>query len=130
MSKKSDAHEALTRLLDVHVEDISVGPPDEVLSEALEGGVDLIAQKARVMDLLRLAEGKVGRARMDSARAAVEARRLNPVAVGTTRAMVADQTRELTLAARNGTSQSERDKETLQDDLDELANFVPGEGPN
>ncbi len=130
MSKKSDAHEALTRLLDVHVEDVSVRPPDEVLSEALEGGVDLIAQKARVMDLLRLAEGKVGRARMDAARAAVAARRLNPVAVGTTRAMVADQTRELTLAARNGTSQSERDKETLQDDLDELENFVPGEGPN
>ena len=130
MSKETDARDALTRLLHVHVEDVSKGPPDEVLSEALEGGVDLVAQKARVMDLLRLAEGKVGRVRMDAARAAVAARRHNLMAAGTTRAVVADRTRELTLAARNGTSQSERDKETLQSDLDELANFDPGEGPN
>ena len=130
MSKETDARDALTRLLHVHVEDVSKGPPDEVLSEALEGGVDLVAQKARVMDLLRFAEGKVGRARMDAARAAVAARRHNPMVAGTARAVVADRTRELTLAARNGTSQSERDKETLQNDLDELANFDPGEGPN
>jgi hypothetical protein len=127
IDKNTGAREELLRLMEVHTEDLLAASPDEVLSEAREGAVDLVAQKARVMELFRRSEGRVGRARMAAARAALAAHRQNPTSVGKlSAAVVADQTQALTLAARNGTSQSERDKETLQSDLDELANFDPG----
>ena len=115
---------ALAKLIDLHVEDLLGASDEEMLDDARELGTDLEAERRRHADLLERAMMKVGQRRMAGARAALDARRGETARgrAGSGRLGGVDA-RALTLAARNGTEQSERDRKTVQEDLDDLANF-------
>lgn len=112
------------RLIDLHVQDLLNATPEELLEDARALGVDMQAERKRHLDILERATMEVGRARMAGARAALDAQRSD---AGRLRAAPArpgvPDARVVTLAARNGTEQSDRDRSTVQDDLDELSAF-------
>ena len=116
--------ENLARLIDIHVEDLLKASDEEILADARELGTDLQAERRRHLDVLERATVEVGKVRMAGARAALDARRsgASQDRTGSGRADAPDA-RAITLAARNGTEQSDRDRKTVQEDLDELAAF-------
>jgi hypothetical protein len=120
--------EALRRLEDALIEDIGSASDDEILAEAKEDGLDPAATAQHTLSLLRAAEVRVGKAKLAAAKAGLAAaRKLTrvPGGVGVDRGKVRlapanDTARGLTLAARNGGKQSDRDLETLAEDFAEL----------
>lgn len=120
--------EALRRLEDALIEDIGTASDGEILAEAKEDGIDPAATAQHTLSLLRAAEARVGKAKLAAAKAGVAAaRKLSLVHGGADLdrgkvrlAPANDTVRELTLAARNGGKQSDRDLETLAEDLAEL----------
>ncbi|GAC1343537.1 MAG: hypothetical protein NVSMB18_19540 [Acetobacteraceae bacterium] len=121
----------LERLQDALIEDVLSASDEEILSEAREDGLDPAAISKEMLSLLEAAELKVGKERMAAAKAgAAAARRLGsaaPADVSMMRAAAANdaEARRLTMAARNGSEQSERDLEGIAEDLAELGTIPP-----
>lgn len=116
----------LERLHDAMIEDLLSASDEEVLEEAREDGLDPAAVRREVLSLLDAAELKVGKAKMAAAKAGAAAfRRTGTVAatdVTDLRASAANdaEARRLTMAARHGSEQSERDLKGIAKDLAEL----------
>jgi hypothetical protein len=125
--KSTNKKTALLRLADAYASDVVSTPAVDVAAEAKEDGINVKAGAERMRDLLRRAEAKAGKARMASAKSELEIARRRLASVSGKRAassssyaQPANDAYELTLAARNGTEQSQRDQSTIQEDLDEL----------
>lgn len=121
---KATKQQALLKLADAHAEDVLAAPKSEILEDAVAMGMDVQVNAQRMRDMLARAELKVGKAAMATAQAAIRSRagtaaNLRPGNPGRG-APAANDAYVLTLAARNGSEQSERDKATTQDDIDEL----------
>jgi hypothetical protein len=120
--------EALRRLEDALIGDIGATSDDEILAEAKEDGIDPTAAAQHTLSLLRAAEVRVGKAKLAAAKAGVVAVRNLSSAHNSAcfnRGKVLpkpanDPASRLTLAARNAGQQSDRDLETLAEDLAEL----------
>ena len=105
-------------LINAHVRDLETAPAEE-LAEGLSPS-ELEAEAGRVLDAFKRAKAEAGRRRMDAAKSGMTAYQ-SASRRPASRPGSAEEARRLTLAARHGTDQSERDRKTLQDDLDELA---------
>ena len=122
---------ALDRLADALVEEILDASDEDILAEAEEDGLD----PAKLADDLRgVLEGRAteaGKARLAAARRGVadappsRVRRvgIDPAGAGRRYDAMIAQDRNLTLAARKGEGQSERDIESAIEDLAELGAF-------
>lgn len=115
--------QALLKLADAHAEEVLDASKSEVLDDAAAMGMDAKANARLMQDMLAQVELRVGKAAMATAQAAIRSRagtaaplRLRHAGRGTP----SNDAHALTLAARNGSEQSERDKATVQDDMDEL----------
>lgn len=121
----------LQRLMDALVDDTLSAPDQEILNDAREDGMDPAAIEQNMLALLDAAELKVGKARMEAAKAgAASARRVatGPSGARSVQLTAANDTtaaRQLTMAARNGGKQSERDLEGIAEDLAELSAIPP-----
>lgn len=118
-----DDLEKLERLQDAVVETILSMTPEEVKEEAAAD--DVASMKAN----LAVAIGKVGKERLTRAKAAAvaDARRPRPVgsakgaeALKEARANDATFDKKLTMAARTGGTDFEADRESIENDLEEL----------
>lgn len=121
----------LERLQDAMIEDLLSASDEEILEEAREDGLDPAAVSKDMVSLLDAAELKVGKAKMEAAKAgAVAFRRtgtMAPTDAAALRASAANdaEARRLTTAARNGKEQSERDLKGIARDLAELGAMPP-----
>ena len=127
----------LKRLQDALIEDVLSASDEEILSDAREDGLDPAAVSRGMLSLLEAAELKVGKAKMAAAKAGAAAVRtmgtLARTDVSILRVTAANdaEARRLTMAARNGSEQSDRDLEGIAEDLAELGTIPtnPEEGP-
>lgn len=110
--------EEFNALMDAHVRDLETAPAGD-LAEGL-APAEVEAEAGRVLDVFRRVKAEAGRHRMQAARSGLAEFNASPRRVGS-RPGSAEEARRLTMAARNGTGQSEYDWTTVQDDLDELA---------
>ncbi len=120
---KATKQQALLRLADAHAESVLAAPRSEILDDAAAMGMDVQANAQRMRDMLARAELKVGKAAMATAKAAIRSRvgtAASPRPTNPGQGAPSNDACVLTLAARNGSEQSERDKTTIQDDVDEL----------
>ena len=114
---------AILKLEDALVEDLLAMSDDELVADSREVGMDVEQEAMHVRQLL---ERTAGKARMAAAKAEMAEYR----ARGTSRTRSAGarpandlQEARLTLAARNGTDQTEADIKSVAEDLAELASF-------
>ena len=126
---------ALDRLTDALVDDILDASNEELLAEVAEDGIDLAGRVGKLREVFEGAVTEVGKAKLAAARrAAANAERSGARVVRIDRddsrrrydAMIAQDpnlTEKLTLAARKGEGQSERDIESAIEDLAELGAF-------
>ena len=113
---------ALLKLAAAHAEDVLAAAKSDILEDAAAMGMDVKGNAQRMRDMLVRAEVKVGKATMASAQAAIRSRAgaaASPKPRNPGRRTPSNDY-VLTMAARNGSEQSERDKATIQDDIDEL----------
>lgn len=120
---KATKRQALLKLADAHAQEVLAASKSDIIADAAAVGMDMAANAQRMRDMLAQAELKVGKAAMMLAKTALRSR------TGTAvpgrpgmpgRGTPSNDVHALTLAARNGSEQSDRDKATIQDDLDEL----------
>lgn len=126
---------ALNRLADVLVDDILTSSDEEVLAEAEEDGIDAAGLAGNLREVFERTAMEAGRAKLTAARrAAANAERSGARVVSIDRAdarrrydaMIAQDpklTEKLTLAARKGEGQSDRDIDSAIEDLAELGAF-------
>ena len=127
--------DALNRLADALVEDILNASDEEVLAEAEEDGIDPGRLAGHLRDVFERAVADAGKQKLAAARqGAGNARRLRARVVRIDHAdarrrfeaMIAEDpklTEKLTLAARKGEGQSDRDIDSAVEDLTELGAF-------
>jgi hypothetical protein len=120
---KNEKRDALLRIADAHSADVLAAPRNEIVEDAAAMSMDLKANAQSMRDILTRAELQVGKKAMAAAQAAI--RSPSPVTVSPRRmarqtSAAANDAHVLTLAARNGSEQSDRDKITIQEDMDEL----------
>ena len=131
MTNRSDdsgtrKREALLRLADAHAADVFAATRAEIMEDAVSQGVDPKVVGRRMRDMFDKAELEVGKAALSRARAAVD-RRARAVAGNGKRmagSVAANDAGMLTLAARGLTDMSERDRKTVQEDYDEIAELL------
>ena len=123
------ARKAFDNLIEAHVRDLLAASPKELAEDARAIGLDPEDEARRALDAFKRAQAEVGRRKMQAAKVELAAYRATPVRSGSRSSSAADA-RKLTMAARNGTGQSERDRKTVQDDLDELDAFDDGKAPD
>lgn len=114
---------AILNLEDAMVEDLLNMSDEELLVNCRELGMDVEHEATQVQQLI---ERTAGRARMVAAKeemAAYRARGILSAKVGGARPANDIQEARLTLAARNGGDQTEKDIKSVADDLAELAAF-------
>jgi hypothetical protein len=129
MTKPSTTdREALRRLKDALVKDILDEPDEETAAAAADDGIDLERDAQAMREMFEATVIRSGKERLAAARAAMEASRVTVLcgASGSRGAIVfqenaANDQLRLTMAARNGSGQSERDLEGVKEDLAELA---------
>ena len=126
---------ALNRLADALVDDVLDSSDEEVLAEAEEDGVDATGLAEHLRGVFERTVADVGKEKLAAARqGAANARQSGARVVRIDRAdarrryeaMIAQDprlTEKLTLAARKGEDQSERDVDSAIDDLTELGAF-------
>ena len=126
---------ALNRLADALVDDILTSSDEEVLAEAEEDGIDAAGLAGNLREVFERTAMEAGRAKLVAARrAAADAGRSGARVVSIDRgdarrryeAMIAQDpklTEKLTLAARKGEGQSDRDIDSAIEDLAELGAF-------
>ncbi len=126
---------ALDRLADALVDDILNASDEEVLAEAEEDGIDPARPTGRLSEVFERAATEAGKAKLAAARRdAANARRSGARVVRIEPAdarcrydaMIAQDpklTEKLTVAARKGEGQSERDIDSAIEDLAELGAF-------
>lgn len=120
----------LERLQDALIHDVLSASDEEILSDAREDGLDPAAVSVEMLSLLDAAELKVGKAKMTAAKAGATAARRGAggsIDANVRRLSAANDTeaRRLTMAARNGSEQSERDLRGIAEDLAELGATPP-----
>ncbi|MFT8483932.1 MAG: hypothetical protein ABF689_13145 [Gluconobacter cerinus] len=117
--------EEVKRLEEALLDMLIATPDNEILAEVKEDGLDLDAEITITRNILSLAAGK---ARMILAKERMQHRPANSLDI---RSSVANddigQARRLTLAARNGTEQSENDIRSTADDLRKITEFQQAE---
>ena len=114
---------AILKLEDALVEDLLAMSDDEVVADSREIGMDVEQEAMHVRQLL---ERTAGKAKMTAAKAEMaEYRARGASHAGSAGARPANDLQEarLTLAARNGTDQTEADIKSVAEDLAELAAF-------
>jgi hypothetical protein len=114
---------AILNLEDAMVEDLLNMSGEELLADCRELGMDVEQEAIRVQELI---ERTAGRARLIAAKeemAAYRARGLSSAKAGGDQSANDVQEARLTLAARNGVDQTEKDIKSVADDLAELAAF-------
>ena len=120
---RTTKRQAFINLADAHAEGVLAASRDDIVEDAAAAGMDLTANARSMRDMLARVEMKVGKAAMAAAKEALRSRTITTVprmpGIGG-RSAASNDAAALTLAARNGSEQSERDKATIQDDLDEL----------
>lgn len=138
MTKRPTNREAIRRLQDALVDDILSASDEEIAAEAAEQGVDLErhAEAMRAMFERKVLESR--KAKLAAAKAATAAYNaggthgvaMPPAPTGYRAAptKVTDRAKKLTMAARNGAEQSERDLAGVEEDLAELAALQKREG--
>lgn len=130
MTNRSDdadrKRQALLRLADAHAADVFASSRAEILEDAVSQAIDPKAVGRRMRDMLDRAEMEVGKAALAHARAAVESRTrvVDRAGKGKLRPGAANDTGILTLAARGLTEMSERDRNTMQQDFDEIEELL------
>ena len=120
---KATKRQALLKLADAHAEEVLAASKSEILDDAAATGMNPEANAQRMRDMLAQVELKVGKAAMTAAQAAIRSRAgkaAPPTPRHAGRGAPSNDAHVMTLAARNGSEQSERDKATIQDDMDEL----------
>lgn len=120
---RATKRQALLNLADAHAEEVLAASKSDIIEDASAAGLDMMANARRMRDMLAQVETKVGKAAIATAREALHSRTGTAVArrPGTTgRGAAMSDATALTLAARNESEQSDRDKATVQDDIDEL----------
>ncbi|WP_419900300.1 hypothetical protein [Roseomonas sp. USHLN139] len=130
--------DAVRRLEDALIDDILGATDDEIAAEAAEDGIDLEAQAAVMRSMLERARLESGKTRMAAAKAAAAAHRSVaphgriPVSQSAGFAGRAandvGNARKLTMAARNGGEQLDRDLKGVEEDLAELNALIEEEG--
>ncbi len=119
---RTTKRQALLNLADAHAEGVLAASRNDIVEDAAAMGMDMAANAWNMRDMLARVETKVGKAVMAAAKEALRSR--SPTTVprgsGASGGAASNDATALTLAARNGSEQSERDKATVQDDLDEL----------
>ena len=132
---KKKERDALNRLADALVEDILNASDEEVLAEAEEDGIDPGRLAGHLRDVFERAVADAGKQKLAAARqGAGNARRSRAPVVRIDHAdarrrfeaMIAEDpklTEKLTLAARKGEGQSDRDIDSAIEDLAELGAF-------
>lgn len=138
MTKRPTDREAIRRLQDALVEDIMTASDEEIAAEAAEEGVDLERQAEAMRAMFERQVLDAGKARMAAAKAAAAAYRAGaaqggpmpppPTGYQAAPTKAIDRARKLTMAARNGSEQSERDLAGVEEDLAELAALQKREG--
>jgi hypothetical protein len=138
MTKRPTDREAIRRLQDALVEDIMSASDEEIAAEAMEEGVDLERQAEAMRAMFERQVLEAGKARMTAAKAAAAAYRAGaapggpmppaPTGYRAAATKTTDRARKLTMAARNGAEQSERDLAGVEEDLAELAALQKREG--
>jgi len=132
MSKASTTdQDAVRRLKDALVKDILEESDEQIAADAAEDGIDLERQAQAMRAMFEAEVVQAGKVKLQAAKAAVAAQRLVLVqrrAVGPASGEFAagaandvGSALTLTMAARNGGTQSERDLEGVKEDLTELA---------
>ena len=119
-SKGREDLEGIRNLESVIVERLSDLPEAELLAELAEDGVDADADAERV---LALSLNAAARARMAAAKAGVAIYRSRSGRPAPRPANDLHEARGLTMAARNGASQSETDVSSVAEDLALLASL-------
>lgn len=113
--------EEVGRLEEALLDMLIATPDNEILAEVQEDGLDLDAEITATRNIISRAAGK---ARMILAKERMQHRPTSSLA---TRSSVANddikRARRLTLAARNGTEQSENDIRSTADDLRKISEF-------
>ena len=120
---KPTKRQALLRLADVHAEDVLAAPKSEILEDAAAMGMDVKANAQRMRDMLARVELKVGKAAMATAQAELRSRSgtaASPRPRIAGRSTPSNDAYVMTLAARNGSEQSDRANATVQADIDAL----------
>jgi hypothetical protein len=115
---------AILNLEDALVEDLLAMPDNELLADSIEMGVDVEQEAIQVRQLL---ERTAGKARMATAKAEMaEYRACEASRTQGAGALPANDLHEarLTLAARNGSDQTEADLKSVAGDLAKLATFT------
>lgn len=130
--------DAMRRLENALIDDILNATDDEIAAEAAEEGIDLEAQATAMRSIFERARLESGKTRMAAAKAAAAAHRsaalrgrvprLQPGVFEGRAANDVGNARKLTMAARNGTEQSERDLKSVEEDLAELNALLEEEG--
>ena len=131
MTKRPTNREAIRRLQDALVEDILSASDEEISAEAAEQGVDLERQAEAMRSMFELKMLEARKAKLVAAKAAAVAYgaghaqegAMPPAPTGYRAAptKATDRAKQLTMAARNGAEQSERDVAGVEEDLAELA---------
>ena len=125
----------LNRLADALVDDVLSSPDEEVLADSEDDGIDAAELAARLRGVFEHTITEAGKAKLAAAsRAAASAKRSGARLVRIDRAdarrrydaMIAQDPnlkKKMTLAARKGEGQSDRDIEGAIEDLEELGAF-------
>ena len=119
----NDKMSKLDRLEEAINDDILAMTPEEVLEEAKADGEDTAAFAQRMDAWLETALAQAGASRLSGARAALERDRSKTNIVPMKRSGSQSRPESFipdTMAARNGKKLSERDKDALDEDFDEL----------
>ncbi len=119
-SKGREDLEGIRNLESAIVERLSALPEAELLAELAEDGIDADADAERV---LVLSLNAAARARMAAAKAGVAIHRSRSGRLALRPANDPHEARGLTMAARNGASQSETDVNSVAEDLALLASL-------
>lgn len=135
MTNEQDSkNAALERLTEALVEDILATSEAEILSEAMDDGVDPVAETARLKALYKSLSAELGKTRLAAAKAAAQAdrssspsrklTRLDPVAARARLQSILehdpDTKAKLTIAARKGEGLSDADVQSMLEELEEL----------
>lgn len=120
---RATKRQALLNLADAYAEEVIAAPRSDIVEDAVAAGLDITANARRMRNMLAQVETKVGKAAIATAKEALRSRTSvamprRPGIPG--RVAASNDVHAMTLAARNGSEQSERDKITIQDDIDEL----------
>lgn len=119
--------EAARRLQDAMIEDILAASDEEIVAEAAEDGLAPEREAERMRATLARAAGKarmrVAKAQLASERGQASARVPDAGGARTSAANDVGQAKKVTMAARHGKDQTERDVETTAEDLADLAAF-------